>query len=121
MLAIYSLAMLWLQVTGCLTHLKGARPVPLALSRSDTQLKAAISIVPVEGRLHSRSKLPHQSGVALAPLQRLIAVVEQDIPGRNCDDLQQGKVAEYIAELLSKTRSLPRYTVSCWMTLIYSG
>ena len=69
-------------------HLKCSRPVPFALCRSDTQLKAAVGVIPVEGSLHSRSQLPHQSGVALAPLQRLVAVVKQHIPGGDGDDLQ---------------------------------
>ena len=57
-------------------HLKSPRPVPFALGRPDAQLKAAVSIVPVEGRLHSWGQLPHQVGVALPILQRLAAVVE---------------------------------------------
>ena len=67
--------------------LKSPRPVPLALGRPDAQLKAAIGIIPVEGRLHSRGQLPHQVGTPLPVLQRLAAVVEQHVPGSNGDHL----------------------------------
>ena len=71
-----------------MTDLKSPRPVPLALSRPDTELKAAISIIPVERCLDAWRQLPHQGSVALPPLQGLVAVVEQHIPGGDSDDLQ---------------------------------
>ena len=72
-----------------MADLKGPGPIPLALSGPNAQLKAAIGIIPVEGRLHARGQLPHQVCIPLSILQRLAAVVEQHVPGSDSDHLHR--------------------------------